>query len=238
MTNILPDLQTLAVPLANLKPLENNPRKGDVDAVVASYTRFGQRKPIVARKQGREKSGHPQGVILAGNHQYEAAKALGWDEIAVVWVSDDDDTARAYAVADNRTGMMGGWDVEALALSLDGLADDLLIATGFTTDDLDNLTAQLEEASTTIVIDPAPGQPGRPGTDDNGTRMTPSLTDYAERYAQATTRVLMCDYSNEQYVWLIERLGRIRMDLDLTSNAEAILVMIQQYFQENPPGQP
>ena len=231
MTNIVAGLEPLAVPIGNLKKLPGNPRKGDVDAVVASYARFGQRKPIVARKVGREKNGHPQGVILAGNHQFEAAQSLGWENIAVVWVTDDDDTARAYAVADNRTGMIGGWDIEALSASLDGLSDDLLNATGFTLEDLDDLVAQLVDTSPT---DHAPA----PTDDNNGTRMTPSLADYADRYVNAATRVLMCDYGNEQYVWVIERLGRIRMDLDLSSNADAIVILIQQYFQENPPTQP
>jgi hypothetical protein len=36
-----------------------------------------------------------------------AAQQLGWTHIAVVWVDDDDITATAFALADNRTGDLG-----------------------------------------------------------------------------------------------------------------------------------
>ena len=45
-----PQLAGLVVPITQVKPLEGNPRRGDVEAIKASYARFGQRKPIVARK--------------------------------------------------------------------------------------------------------------------------------------------------------------------------------------------
>lgn len=90
------DLVPLAVPLDILESLPGNPRRGDVAAVVRSYAEFGQRKPIVARRRGG-------GVVIAGNHQLAAARELGWDEIAVVWVDDDEVRAKAFALADNRT---------------------------------------------------------------------------------------------------------------------------------------
>ena len=39
-------LKELLVPLADLQPLENNPRVGDVDYIVSSYDEFCQVKPI------------------------------------------------------------------------------------------------------------------------------------------------------------------------------------------------
>ena len=124
---IAPDLQPLAVPIDDLKPLPGNPRRGDVEAVMRSYEKFGQRKPIVARRDG---------TIIAGNHQLEAARRLGWTEIAIVRVDDDDQTAKAYALADNRVGELGGYDDGALLSLLEDLGDtgDLLLATGFDLD--------------------------------------------------------------------------------------------------------
>ena len=121
---IVEQLQGLAHPLKKLKLLPGNPRKGDVEAVKRSYERFGQRKPIVAR---------PDGTVIAGNHQFLAAKALGWDEMAVVFVDDDDQTAKAFALADNRTSDLGTYDSEALAELLADVAIDpeLLMATGY-----------------------------------------------------------------------------------------------------------
>jgi DNA modification methylase len=103
---IIDSLKNLAVPIENLQALPGNPRLGDVDAVAKSLQRFGQRKPIVARKD--------DGVIIAGNHTWQAAKKLGWTEIAVAFVGDDDVTAKAYALADNRTAELGSYDEQAL----------------------------------------------------------------------------------------------------------------------------
>ena len=65
---IAPDLQSLAQPIDTLHLLDGNPRRGNVDAVARSYERFGQRKPIVARRDG---------TVIAGNHQLLAARSLG-----------------------------------------------------------------------------------------------------------------------------------------------------------------
>lgn len=141
---IAPDLQPLAQPIDTLHLLQGNPRRGDVEAVKRSYDRFGQRKPIVARRDG---------TVIAGNHQLLAARSLGWTEIAVVFVDDDDLTASAYALADNRTADLGSYDTEALTelISEVSIDLDLLADTGYTTDDLDDLIAGLSEDTTTVI---------------------------------------------------------------------------------------
>jgi len=144
---IVEQLQGLAHPLKKLKLLPGNPRKGDVEAVKRSYERFGQRKPIVAL---------PDGTVIAGNHQFLAAKALGWTEMAVVFVNDDDQTAKAFALADNRTSDLGTYDSDALAELLADVAVDpeLLLATGYTQADLDALIGEIEELDPTPDEDP------------------------------------------------------------------------------------
>jgi site-specific DNA-methyltransferase (adenine-specific) len=120
------DLLQLACPISQLSLLPGNPRRGDVDAVKASLERFGQRKPIVVRKSDR--------VVIAGNHTLQAAQALGWSEIAVVWVDDDDAMSKAFALADNRTAELGDYDEEALAAligEVGALDPELLEATGW-----------------------------------------------------------------------------------------------------------
>ena len=99
-------LKSLATPIDDLHTLPGNPRRGDIAAVARSLERFGQRKPIVAK--------HSDGTIIAGNHTWQAAKQLGWTEIAVVWTDDDDNTAHAFALADNRTAELGTYDEDAL----------------------------------------------------------------------------------------------------------------------------
>lgn len=151
--NIAPALAPLATPIDDLELLPGNPRIGDVDAVAASYRRFGQRKPIVARRgpDGR-------GVVLAGNHQLQAARQLGWTHIAVVWVDDDDATASAYALADNRTAELGSYDDAALAALITQVADHdaaLLADTGWGTEAVDDLLDRV----TPVELPPAPEDP-------------------------------------------------------------------------------
>lgn len=90
--------------------------KKNLDAIAASLTKFGQRKPIVITKAG---------LILAGNGTLEAAKALGWTHIDVSVAPDDWDTetAKAYALADNRTAELADWDKIVLAETLLELQD-------------------------------------------------------------------------------------------------------------------
>jgi len=142
---IATDLRTLAVPVGNLKPLPDNPRKGDVNAVANSYKQFGQLKPIVARKLKPMKDGSPTGVVIAGNHQLLAAVQLGWTHIAVVWADVDAKTGKAFALADNRTHDLGKYDKKLLVTLLQELQSesdaDLLLATGYNDKDLKILLA-------------------------------------------------------------------------------------------------
>lgn len=135
--NIVEQLLPLAIDLNNLVLFEGNARKGDVDAIVTSYKTFGQRKPIVAKITGKNDDGYT-GEIIAGNHQYKAAMKLGWDKIAVVFVNDDEITAKAYALADNRTAELGGYDNDMLIKLIEEVSMDenLMAATAWTMDDL------------------------------------------------------------------------------------------------------
>lgn len=108
----------LAVDIDTLSPLDNNPRRGDVNAIMASYAEFGQIKPIVVRPNSDGTS-----TVIAGNHQLEAAKKLGWDKIAVVKYDVDDQRAIAFALADNRTMELGYTEPELLNEVIIELAD-------------------------------------------------------------------------------------------------------------------
>ena len=124
---IADDLIPLATPIENLKHWEKNPRKGNIEAVSRSLARFGQRKPIVASRK--------TGEVIAGNHTLAAARHLGWKQIAVVWVDDDEQTATAFALADNRTQDLGFYDEDLLDELIESIKEqDLLMATGYTDD--------------------------------------------------------------------------------------------------------
>lgn len=102
-------LHNLLVDITTLQPLENNPRRGNIDAIVASYREFGQLKPIVVRPNGDGTA-----TVIAGNHQLQAAKKLGWTHIAAVSYEADDARAVAFALADNRTNELGYTEPSAL----------------------------------------------------------------------------------------------------------------------------
>lgn len=101
-------------PISKLTPDPQNARSHDkrnLDAIATSLEKFGQRKPIVIT---------PEGIILAGNGTVQAAKQLGWKEVAVSVAPADWDynTARAYALADNRSAELAEWNTDILATQL------------------------------------------------------------------------------------------------------------------------
>ena len=108
----------MKISIAQLSLDPKNARKHsarNLEAIAASLLKFGQRKPLVVHR----------GVVLAGNGTLEAARSLGWTEIEVSEVPQDwdNDTAKAYALADNRTAELAEWDESELAKQLLELVD-------------------------------------------------------------------------------------------------------------------
>lgn len=124
-------LRPLATAISEVHEDAANVRVGHaVERIAASLRQYGQRKPIVAnRSQG--------GKVEAGNGTLAAARSLGWSHVAVVWVEDDAATAAGFSIADNRTGDLSHWDVEALRDVVDTLPDSIF--TGFEAGELDEL---------------------------------------------------------------------------------------------------
>ena len=130
--NIDDSIIELATSVELLKPLEKNPRKGDIAAIKASYSQFGQLKPIVAVE---DEDG--TFTVIAGNHQLRAAKELGWQEIAVAVVSLSEKEALAFALAENKISELGSNDGELLfdlisdVTQSEFIQDDLFDAIGW-----------------------------------------------------------------------------------------------------------
>ena len=109
---ISPALSALVEPVDILLPDPANARKHpqkNLDALMGSLQRFGQQKPIVADQDG---------IVRAGNGTLLAARALGWQRIAVVRTRLSGSEATAFAIADNRTAELADWDTEVLAAAL------------------------------------------------------------------------------------------------------------------------
>ncbi len=110
-------MQITTKPLTALTPYSKNPRKNDrsVEYVANSIKTFGFKVPVVIDKDG---------VIVAGNTRYKAAKKLGLKEVPCI-IADDltDEQIKAYRLADNKVGELSEWDFDLLSDELDGILD-------------------------------------------------------------------------------------------------------------------
>jgi ParB-like chromosome segregation protein Spo0J len=179
-------MEIVKVAVEELHPYPNNPRKGNISLIAESLSNYGQYKPITVNKRNNQ--------ILAGNHTFQAAKHLGWSDIAITYVDVDDAIAAKIVAIDNKTSDMGGYDTNKLLELLDELPD--LMATGYTQDDIDSLMALADEESTPNLGSDMHLQPKVGETGLSNVNIGTSLAEYAERYAQKTTRMLMMDYEN------------------------------------------
>ena len=110
-----------------------------------------------------------------------------------------------------------------------------LTATGYAQDDVDSLLALLDEQATPnlgadIHLAPKIGETGL-----SNVNVGTSLGEYAERYNAKQTRMLMADYENTLYVWLIEKLSDYRQRHGLTTNADAIVKLVEDTYNEKAP---
>jgi 16S rRNA G966 N2-methylase RsmD len=117
-------LRTETVKINSLSLDPTNARRHDAKnlaAIEGSLKLFGQRKPIVVTGAN---------IVVAGNGTLEAAKSLGWEEIAIVRTPIDwtPEQVKAYALADNRTAELAEWDAKVLAdqlIELDAVGWDV-----------------------------------------------------------------------------------------------------------------
>lgn len=104
------------VPIDDVRPYPGNPRNNDqaVEAVAASIREFGWRQPIVVDADM---------TVVCGHTRLKAAQRLGLGEVPVVVASDlTPEQVAAYRLADNKVAEASTWDMDALAIELDGLA--------------------------------------------------------------------------------------------------------------------
>ena len=148
--------ETTLEPLASLKRYPINPREGDIGAISESLRLLGQYRPIVVNKRNRQ--------ILKGNHTAAAASALGWAEIAVVWVDVDDEQAAKIVLADNRTADKATYDNDLLLSTLKELPN--LEGTGFDPEDFADIASGKESTPKSAKVKFKVGEYGFNTTED------------------------------------------------------------------------
>ena len=139
MDNVAEAIASLKVPIDSVSLDPRNARKHtepNLEAIKRSLTGFGQRKPIVVNRKTKH--------IEAGNGLWAAAKALGWTEIAVAFVDDSPDDAKAFGLMDNQSALLAEWDLPTLKdllQDLDTGAFDMTL-TGFSELQIESLMTQ------------------------------------------------------------------------------------------------
>ena len=132
------DLPVTVVALADLTPYPKNPRHitpAAVNAVAESLAAFGWQQPIVI---------DPKRVIVAGHTRHQAAVQLGWTHAPTVTIAAKH--ARAYRLADNRSGEFSTWDLDVLPGELAALPSGQLEALPAL--DLEAIVQQPDEGQT------------------------------------------------------------------------------------------
>jgi len=136
------DLHELAIDIADLVLMDENPRLHPSESILAirkSLREFKQTKPIVLASDGR--------TVIAGNGTLLAAREEGFTEIAAVvsTFAVGSEEAKAYAIADNRVGDLSKFDIDIVEKSLGAISKSLAAATGFSIDAFPDLSTAPED---------------------------------------------------------------------------------------------
>lgn len=231
--------RTEYIPLDHLRADPANPKAHDTGAIDASIGRFGIIDQIVRDdRTGYMISGHgrdetlrqmrdrgdnpPDGVRLDASGNWLVPVIVGWS-------SRTDAEARAALIALNQTTILGGWVDDALLDLLDNLDD--YTGVGFTEDDTDDLRARLEELSTEDVAEPTKE------FEDN-TKKTPTLKEYANTYAEQGRRLIVLDYTVEEYPEVTARLKALRVAKEVDNNAQALAILLREMLPDVQPEAP
>ncbi|QOR55563.1 MAG: hypothetical protein UMS36scaffold28_53 [Phage 59_13] len=193
--------------MSTLTPDPQNARAHDernIAVIMESLRRYGQQTPLVVR----------EGVILKGNATYEAAKRLGWAEIAAIPFDRAPSDVRGYKLADNRSAELAAWVPDVLAGELERLdeheagPEDL----GWNADELKALLPEGEDR-------------------DHGLGPTPE--DKLGRYETSAIKQIVLYLPTEQYVDVMDRLQKIAVTLKLETNTDVVVHLLDA-FEKTP----
>lgn len=204
------------VPITDLTPHPNNPRRGSIDTIAESLTANGQFKPLVIAQDG---------TVLAGNHTFQAAQSLGWGEIDVVRlpVTPDSPEASKIMLADNRASDLGTYDDADLLAVLSTLDD--LTGTGYLPDDITDLQ-HLTQIRDVTAGDTGSGYDGTALATD-GVIPDKGLQALADDYAAKAIRSVILAYNLDEFDEVTRLLNKARETTGTDSNADAVLAVLR-----------
>jgi hypothetical protein len=199
------EIQHLIVDIDSVQAHEKNVRQGDIGAISESLKAHGQYRPIVVDRRTNK--------ILAGNHTWKAAKALGWKQISVGFVeTKDDNEALRILLADNKANDLATYDETELIGLLKEIADtsEGLLGTLFDGNDLDDLVFASEYTH---------------GNTQQGTEASADT----EEYFNKGIRSLILIFEENVHTELTEKLKIICEKLSIDNHSEAIKHLIESW---------
>ncbi len=171
---------------------------GNIRAIASSLQRFGQQTPIVIDKNM---------VVRKGNGTLEAALFLEWESIWAVQTDLQGSEATAYAIADNRSGELGTWDITALSQTLQGLKQDEV--------DVSNLGWDPHELDPMLQAEWTPPERGK--------------IDLSQDFPKFEPKTTMA-FDNEQRAVLDRLIAKVREDDNSKSEAECVIEACLAYL--------
>lgn len=219
LAHIVGDLRSLARPITELVKDPANLRlhtDASIDGVRSSLAAFRQRKPVVVQVK-------PDGtkIVRAGNGTLEATVRAGKDWIAAVYVKEDDITATAYAIADNRTAELSSWDLPNLRTTLGALDLDVPGVDDAFMDYLEDM-APLEGAD---------GEPEESSYDPEQRGADPE--EQLDGWADSAVRQIVMIYPNDEYEEVLRLLAEIQQREEVESNTDALTWLLRHYAELN-----
>jgi len=223
------NLRILEVDSKDLVLDPNNARQhseAQIKAIAKSLEEFGQQRPLVVDKNN---------VVYAGNGTLQAAQSLNWEKVSVVVLPFDDPIkCRAFAIADNRTSDLSSWDNAELVKSLEEINNaNLLDTVGYSSYDVDDLKALLSEMEAVALYNS--GIFEDTDSSEENVAYEKTMMDKKTDYMNRAIRSIMLEYPLEQFAWVINILTKFRVEKDVQSNADALLLLLKDYSGEDYP---
>ncbi len=223
------NLRVLEVDSKDLVLDPNNARQhseAQIKAIAKSLEEFGQQRPLVVDKNN---------VVYAGNGTLQAAQSLNWEKVFVVVLPFDDPIkCRAFAIADNRTSDLSSWDNAELVKSLEEINNaNLLDTVGYSSYDVDDLKALLSEMEAVALYNS--GIFEDTDSSEENVAYEKTMMDKKTDYMNRAIRSIMLEYPLEQFAWVINILTKFRVEKDVQSNADALLLLLKDYSGEDYP---
>ena len=146
----------------------------------------------------------------------------------MVWVDDDEETAKAFSIADNRIGQLGEWDLESLVSVLDELDPNEFETLGFSEVEVEDFRALLDESKMEEIVVIRKDDENSSEVDGSNYKKDVSYQEYLEKYGNLGVRSVILYYPNEEYGRIVEDLKTVGELLGSPDNAQTVELLVKE----------